>query len=283
MIPFPSQWTISELACYTYSLVAVPLYDTLGREAISYIIDKGIVRTPSSASPGCPASEALLQCGSFSCVLSVPATISTVICDMAEKAWMVLDCGNGKGTSVKMIVIMEAFQDDLVERAQECDIEIISFKEFEVWITFCMVSTESTLHSSVFLCRTSVLFQTGSHLHFFFLTGSGKRRYSTSGELRPAPAESSPQLWQSGDELSVPKYSIMPFPIAARFIFWWSDFSLLHRKTSRLSASRLEPQVITWWHDMMWLLIFFSSDKRIFVLIFFFQENQKGQCLLMEI
>lgn len=38
---FVSQWTISELACYTYSLVAVPLYDTLGTEAIGYIIDKG--------------------------------------------------------------------------------------------------------------------------------------------------------------------------------------------------------------------------------------------------
>lgn len=36
------QWTIAELACYTYSLVAVPLYDTLGTEAIDYIIDKGI-------------------------------------------------------------------------------------------------------------------------------------------------------------------------------------------------------------------------------------------------
>lgn len=36
-----SQWTISELACYTYSLVAVPLYDTLGTEAIGYVIDKG--------------------------------------------------------------------------------------------------------------------------------------------------------------------------------------------------------------------------------------------------
>lgn len=38
---FVSQWTISELACYTYSMVAVPLYDTLGTEAIGYIIDKG--------------------------------------------------------------------------------------------------------------------------------------------------------------------------------------------------------------------------------------------------
>uniref|UniRef100_A0A8D0D7M9 Long-chain-fatty-acid--CoA ligase n=1 Tax=Sander lucioperca TaxID=283035 RepID=A0A8D0D7M9_SANLU len=35
------EWTIGELACYTYSLVAVPLYDTLGTEAIGYIIDLG--------------------------------------------------------------------------------------------------------------------------------------------------------------------------------------------------------------------------------------------------
>lgn len=34
---------MSELACYTYSLVSVPLYDTLGTEAIEYIIDKGRV------------------------------------------------------------------------------------------------------------------------------------------------------------------------------------------------------------------------------------------------
>lgn len=29
------------MACYTYSLVSVPLYDTLGTEAISYIVEKG--------------------------------------------------------------------------------------------------------------------------------------------------------------------------------------------------------------------------------------------------
>lgn len=53
MNSFSSQWTISELACYTYSLVTVPLYDTLGREAIAYIIDKGIVQTPSAATLPC--------------------------------------------------------------------------------------------------------------------------------------------------------------------------------------------------------------------------------------
>ena len=52
------QWTITELACYTYSLVSVPLYDTLGLEAITYILDKGKATTfwcllppPSSFSP----------------------------------------------------------------------------------------------------------------------------------------------------------------------------------------------------------------------------------------
>ena len=32
---------MTEMACHTYSLVPIPLYDTLGTEAISYIIDKG--------------------------------------------------------------------------------------------------------------------------------------------------------------------------------------------------------------------------------------------------
>uniref|UniRef100_A0A7N8WX79 Arachidonate--CoA ligase n=1 Tax=Mastacembelus armatus TaxID=205130 RepID=A0A7N8WX79_9TELE len=93
------EWTVSELACYTYSLVAVPLYDTLGTEAITYIIDK--------------------------------ATISTVICDVPDKARMILDCVSGKGRTVKTIVLMEAFDSELVTRAKECGIEILSLTEFE--------------------------------------------------------------------------------------------------------------------------------------------------------
>ncbi|XP_061573006.1 long-chain-fatty-acid--CoA ligase 1a isoform X1 [Cololabis saira] len=93
------EWTISELACYTYSLVAVPLYDTLGPEAIGYIIEK--------------------------------AAITTVICDVPEKARMILDCASGQGKSVKTIVIMEAFDSELVTRGQECGIQILSLKEFE--------------------------------------------------------------------------------------------------------------------------------------------------------
>lgn len=37
----PWQWIISELACYTYSMVVVPLYDTLGPGAIRYIVNTG--------------------------------------------------------------------------------------------------------------------------------------------------------------------------------------------------------------------------------------------------
>uniref|UniRef100_A0A3Q3VZD8 Long-chain-fatty-acid--CoA ligase n=1 Tax=Mola mola TaxID=94237 RepID=A0A3Q3VZD8_MOLML len=94
------EWSISELACYTYSLVAVPLYDTLGLQAIGYIIDK--------------------------------AAISTVICDVPEKAQLILDCASDKEKTVKTIVVMEAFDSDLVTCAHECGIELLSLREFEV-------------------------------------------------------------------------------------------------------------------------------------------------------
>uniref|UniRef100_A0A1A8ETN5 Long-chain-fatty-acid--CoA ligase n=1 Tax=Nothobranchius korthausae TaxID=1143690 RepID=A0A1A8ETN5_9TELE len=93
------EWSIAELACYTYSLVVVPLYDTLGTEAIGYIIDR--------------------------------ASISTVICDVPEKARMILDCISGRGKTVKTIVLMEAVDGDLVTRGKECGVEILSLKEFE--------------------------------------------------------------------------------------------------------------------------------------------------------
>ncbi|XP_056264551.1 long-chain-fatty-acid--CoA ligase 1a isoform X2 [Pseudoliparis swirei] len=93
------EWTISELACYTYSMVAVPLYDTLGTEAIGYIIHR--------------------------------AAISTVICDVPEKAKMILDCVEGKGRTVKTIVLMEPFDSELVTQGQEWGIDILSLKDFE--------------------------------------------------------------------------------------------------------------------------------------------------------
>ncbi|XP_077426928.1 long-chain-fatty-acid--CoA ligase 1a isoform X2 [Vanacampus margaritifer] len=93
------EWSISELACYTYSLVAVPLYDTLGAQAIGFILDK--------------------------------ATMSTVICDVPEKARMILDCFKEKERTVKTIVVMEPVDSELVARARTCGVDIVSLKEFE--------------------------------------------------------------------------------------------------------------------------------------------------------
>uniref|UniRef100_A0A673J3N5 Long-chain-fatty-acid--CoA ligase n=1 Tax=Sinocyclocheilus rhinocerous TaxID=307959 RepID=A0A673J3N5_9TELE len=93
------EWTISELACYTYSLISVPLYDTLGTEAISYILDK--------------------------------TGISTVVCDVPEKAKLLLDCVSGRQHSVKTLILMENFDTDLVSRAQQCGIDIISLRDAE--------------------------------------------------------------------------------------------------------------------------------------------------------
>ncbi|KAM9376917.1 long-chain-fatty-acid--CoA ligase 1-like [Pholidichthys leucotaenia] len=93
------EWTITELACYTYSLVCVPLYDTLGTEAIEYIIDK--------------------------------ASISTIVCDVTAKVNLVLDCIKDTQHSVKTIVLMENPSAQLVERGRQAGINIINLKEME--------------------------------------------------------------------------------------------------------------------------------------------------------
>uniref|UniRef100_A0A8C2FGE5 Arachidonate--CoA ligase n=1 Tax=Cyprinus carpio TaxID=7962 RepID=A0A8C2FGE5_CYPCA len=90
------QWTISELACYTYSLISVPLYDTLGTEAIGYILEK--------------------------------ACISTVVCDVPEKAKLLLDCVSGRQHTVKTLILIENFDADLVSRAQQCGIDIVTLQ-----------------------------------------------------------------------------------------------------------------------------------------------------------
>uniref|UniRef100_A0A3Q3W9J6 long-chain-fatty-acid--CoA ligase n=1 Tax=Mola mola TaxID=94237 RepID=A0A3Q3W9J6_MOLML len=99
------EWTISEVACYTYSLVSVPLYDTLGTEAISYIIDK--------------------------------ASLSTILCDVVDKVDLVLSCVKDKKHSVKTIVLIETPSVELISRGQQAGIHIISLQEMEV---SCFVS-----------------------------------------------------------------------------------------------------------------------------------------------
>ncbi|NXH55944.1 ACSL5 ligase, partial [Rhabdornis inornatus] len=94
------EWIISEYACYTYSMVAVPLYDTLGPEAIVYIVNK--------------------------------AEISVVICDTPAKAEVLLkNCEEKKTPCLKIIVLMDLFDKELQDRGAKVGIEILSLQEVE--------------------------------------------------------------------------------------------------------------------------------------------------------
>ncbi|KAL2091919.1 hypothetical protein ACEWY4_011717 [Coilia grayii] len=88
------EWVIAELACYTYSMAVVPLYDTLGVEAMVHILDL--------------------------------AEISLVLCDKEEKA-MALLANKEKGLTLTLscLVLFNPFSETLVERAQRCGVEVL--------------------------------------------------------------------------------------------------------------------------------------------------------------
>ncbi|NXL61472.1 ACSL1 ligase, partial [Chordeiles acutipennis] len=94
------EWVIIEHGCYAFSMVVVPLYDTLGTEAITYIVNK--------------------------------ADLSLVFCDKPEKAKLLLtSVEKGETPILNTIVIMESFGMDLVERGKKCGVEVFSMREME--------------------------------------------------------------------------------------------------------------------------------------------------------
>uniref|UniRef100_A0A671FDZ0 Long-chain-fatty-acid--CoA ligase n=1 Tax=Rhinolophus ferrumequinum TaxID=59479 RepID=A0A671FDZ0_RHIFE len=94
------EWVIIEQGCFAYSMVVVPLYDTLGAEAITYIVNK--------------------------------AELSLVFVDKPEKANMLLEGVENKLTvGLKTIVVMDSYGSDLVERGKKCGVEILSMKAME--------------------------------------------------------------------------------------------------------------------------------------------------------
>uniref|UniRef100_A0AAQ4RV83 Long-chain-fatty-acid--CoA ligase n=1 Tax=Gasterosteus aculeatus aculeatus TaxID=481459 RepID=A0AAQ4RV83_GASAC len=95
------EWIIGELACYTYSMVAVPLYDTLGPDALVFIIDQ--------------------------------AEISTVLCDNQSKVETLLQTREaGQTPALKTIVVMDPFGSELVERGIRCGVDVVSMMDVEV-------------------------------------------------------------------------------------------------------------------------------------------------------
>ncbi|XP_019131516.2 long-chain-fatty-acid--CoA ligase 1 [Larimichthys crocea] len=92
------EWIISELGCYTYSMAVVPLYDTLGAEAMVHILNL--------------------------------AEISLVICDREEKAATLLE-NKEKGATPKLscLVLFNDFSDAFVERAKNCEVEVLKLDQ----------------------------------------------------------------------------------------------------------------------------------------------------------
>jgi long-chain acyl-CoA synthetase len=92
------QWVLSEYACYFYSMVIVPLYDTLGPEACTYIVNQ--------------------------------AEISHVICDNEEKVKALLDQQHLTPT-LRCIVHMQPVSDETRRKAAEKKIDLITFDDLE--------------------------------------------------------------------------------------------------------------------------------------------------------
>ncbi|XP_040293319.1 long-chain-fatty-acid--CoA ligase 5 [Bufo bufo] len=91
---------IADLACFTYSMVVVPLYDTLGPEAIVFIVNR--------------------------------ADLSLIICDKPDKASILLtNCEKGLTPGLKIIILMEEFVNDLKERAAKCGVELLRMQDVE--------------------------------------------------------------------------------------------------------------------------------------------------------
>ncbi|XP_064624929.1 long-chain-fatty-acid--CoA ligase 5-like isoform X2 [Lineus longissimus] len=92
------EWVVAEQACNRYSMVVVPLYDTLGNDACAYIINQ--------------------------------TEMTTVVCDKAAKAQLLLD-GAEKMPSLKRIIIMDDISNNNQETASKHGIEVVSFTQIE--------------------------------------------------------------------------------------------------------------------------------------------------------
>lgn len=92
------EWILTEQACYNQSTVIVPLYDTLGPHACSFIINQ--------------------------------AEIKIVICDKEEKAKSLLEKRDDT-PGLKHIIVVNGFSNETKELAVEKGVELKTLKEIE--------------------------------------------------------------------------------------------------------------------------------------------------------
>ncbi|XP_048758754.1 long-chain-fatty-acid--CoA ligase 5-like isoform X2 [Ostrea edulis] len=92
------EYGITEQACFMYSMVLVPLYDTLGPEACTHIINQ--------------------------------AEIKTVICDKNVKVNAILDKIN-ETPNLKIVILVEEPTSEIKKRAASHSIDLLTYSELE--------------------------------------------------------------------------------------------------------------------------------------------------------
>ena len=96
------QWMIAAEGAWFNSLVVIPLYDTLGPEACSFIVNQ--------------------------------ASICTVLCDTAERAKHVIaiaknSAAESQKSPLSRVIMIEPLGEELIAEAKEAGVEICSFEE----------------------------------------------------------------------------------------------------------------------------------------------------------
>lgn len=93
-----NEWVIAEQACYMYSMVVVPLYDTLGADACSYVMNQ--------------------------------TEMSVVVVDKVDKA-LALVKNADRTPSVQLVVVIQPITDELSAAAADQSLTVVSFADME--------------------------------------------------------------------------------------------------------------------------------------------------------
>jgi long-chain acyl-CoA synthetase len=89
------EWCLTDIACNSYSFVSVPLYETLGAEAISFIL--------------------------------VQTQLKVVVCDDSDKALQLM---NSK-SNLESVIVIDNLTDEARNKANELNIKIMTFEELK--------------------------------------------------------------------------------------------------------------------------------------------------------
>jgi len=87
------EWVLTETACNAYSFVSVPLYDTLGTEAINFIL--------------------------------MQTELKLVVCDDSDKAMNLMN----STSNLKYLIVIEKITEEARNKASELNLKILSFEE----------------------------------------------------------------------------------------------------------------------------------------------------------